>query len=149
MKDTIERSINLNAPIDKVWRALTDYKEFGSWFLVKLENPFETDQITSGVLEFPGYEGMPFWVKTLTMDAPHYFSFRWPYDEEISPDHADDPEKTTLVEFRLEQSSPGTKLTVKESGFNRLPEDRRLTIFRQNEGGWKVQVGHIKDYVEQ
>jgi uncharacterized protein YndB with AHSA1/START domain len=40
MSDRIEKSIELNSPIERVWRALTDHNEFGEWFRVKLDGPF-------------------------------------------------------------------------------------------------------------
>lgn len=149
MKDSIEKTIYLDAPIQRIWRALTDHKEFGTWFRVKLDGPFEVDQITRGVTEYPGYEGLAFWSKTERMDEPNFFSFRWPIDENVEPDAADLDIKTTLVEFRLEEANPGTRLFLKESGFNALPEDRRLQAFRENEGGWAAQMENIRAYVEQ
>ena len=54
-----------------------------------------------------------------------------------------------LVEFRLEKTATGTLLTVTESGFDNLPEDRRVQSFRSNEGGWTEQMKNIEAYVAQ
>jgi uncharacterized protein YndB with AHSA1/START domain len=39
MSNSIEKQIELKAPLSRVWRALTDYREFGEWFRVKLDGP--------------------------------------------------------------------------------------------------------------
>ena len=55
MNDRIEKRIELNAPVSQVWRALTDYREFGEWFRVKLEGSFMAGQVSRGRITFPGY----------------------------------------------------------------------------------------------
>lgn len=57
MTDHIETTIDLNAPIERVWSALTDYREFGTWFRVDLDRPFVVGATTTGRVTFPGYEG--------------------------------------------------------------------------------------------
>ncbi|MBX2848763.1 MAG: SRPBCC family protein [Acidiferrobacterales bacterium] len=148
MNNEIEKTIQINAPIEKVWHALTNHQQFSEWFLVKLDGPFRLGDVTSGSSCFPGHEGKSFWTKVIRMEQPNYFSFRWPYAEEIGSEFADDPSKTTLVEFHLESSDEGTSLTVKESGFDSLPNDKRLTIFRDNTSGWNIQSGNIKNHAE-
>ncbi|MAS15377.1 MAG: vanillate O-demethylase oxidoreductase VanB [Nitratireductor sp.] len=148
MENQIVRVMNLNAPVERVWVALTDYKEFGSWFRLSLEGPFEVGKVTVGEVTFPGHEGMPFWARVEVMDEPRRFVFVWPMDESVQPDdpHLDD--KVTRVEFILEPSGTGSKLTVRESGFEKLPEDKRMQAFRDNQGGWDAQVENIRDFVE-
>jgi hypothetical protein len=58
-------------------------------------------------------------------------------------------EPTTLVEFRLEKTASGTLLVLTESGFDKLPGDRRLEAFRRNDGGWTEQMKNIENYVAQ
>jgi len=43
----IEKTIELEAPIDRVWKALTDHEAFGAWFGVKLDGPFVVGQETT------------------------------------------------------------------------------------------------------
>jgi len=148
MKDTITRTININAPIERVWIALTDYREFGRWFQVSLDSPFAVNEITKGTLEYPGYEGLPFWVKTTKLSRPNHFAYRWPFDEKASPQSADDPTVTTLVEFMLEQQDTSTQLTIRESGFMGLPKLAGAKAFRDNQGGWDEQSKSVKEYVE-
>ena len=56
-------------------------------------------------------------------------------------------ERTTLVEFRLEEVTGGTRLTVTESGFDRIPAARRAEAFRMNEEGWTGQIRNIENHV--
>jgi len=147
-KDRIEKSIELNAPVPRVWRALTDHKEFGEWFRVSLESPFVVGQTTRGHILYPGYEHLIMEVVVKKMEPERLFSFTWhPYPADPKVDYSKEP--PTLVEFRLEKTSKGTLLHLSESGFESLPEGRRLEAFRMNEGGWAEQMKNIESYVGQ
>ncbi|MBB2971415.1 SRPBCC family protein [Mesorhizobium sp. RMAD-H1] len=146
MTDRIEKNIELNAPIERVWRALTDHEEFGAWFGVRLDGPFVPGEIARGRITHPGYEHVKWEATIKRMDRPHYFSFTWhPYA--VDPDVDYSGEKPTLVEFRLEPISAGTRLTVVESGFGALPAHRRPDALRMNEEGWAGQMKNIEAYV--
>jgi uncharacterized protein YndB with AHSA1/START domain len=54
--DRIEKTILLRAPRARVWRALTDADEFGTWFRVRLEDPFRAGATVRGRITYPGYE---------------------------------------------------------------------------------------------
>lgn len=147
MSDRIEKSVKLDASIERVWRAITDHREFGTWFLVRLDQPFEPGKESTGQMTYPGYEHLPWLARVERMEEPHYFSLRWsPYGDESGKDYSADP--WTLVEFRLEPQGTGTRLTVTESGFDSLPAEYRDKARRLNEGGWEEQMGHVKAYVE-
>jgi uncharacterized protein YndB with AHSA1/START domain len=148
MENVIERSVDLNAPIEKVWKALTDHKEFGTWFRVDLESPFRTGQVTFGRATYPGHEGLPFWVLVQVIEEPYCFCFIWPADESVRPDDPELEHKVTRVEFTLQPDGKRTKLKLRESGFESLPEDKRLQAFRDNGSGWDVQTQNIQTYVE-
>ena len=47
-QDRIEKIVDLAAPVSRVWRALTDHEEFGQWFRVRLDGPFEVGATTTG-----------------------------------------------------------------------------------------------------
>lgn len=144
--DRIEKRIELKAPLARVWKAITDYREFGQWFRVDLESPFEVGKVTSGRVTYPGYEHLAFDVSVKALEPMTYFAFTWPADMAESPD--DTPSDVeTLVEFRLEATENGTRLTLTESGFDRLPADRRAVAFRRNEGGWTEQMENIRKHV--
>jgi uncharacterized protein YndB with AHSA1/START domain len=144
--DRIEKQIDLKAPVSRVWRALTDYREFGEWFRVKLEGPFVAGQVSRGQLTFPGYEHLQMEVVVQKIEPEHFFSYTW-HPFAIDPEVDYSKETPTLVEFRLEESAKGTLLMVTESGFDRIPSERRLEAFRMNENGWGQQLKHIESYV--
>ena len=147
MSDQIEKTIELNAPVDRVWRALTDYNEFGEWFRVKLDGPFQPGKVSTGCITIPGFEHVKWNATVKRMEAPSLFSFTWhPYAVDTAVDYSD--ETPTLVEFRLEPSAKGTRLIVVESGFDAVPSHRRLEAFRMNDGGWSAQIKNIKAHVE-
>ena len=146
--DRIERQVELKAPVSRVWRALTDYREFGEWFRAKLDGPFVAGQVSRGHITYPGYEHIKWYAVVQTMEPERLFSFTWPHPKSL--DQADySKEPITLVEFRLEKTEKGTLLRVTESGFDKLPEDRRAEAFRSNEGGWTEQMKNIENYVAQ
>lgn len=146
--DRIEKRIELRAPVSRVWRALTDYREFGEWFRVKLEGPFVPGQVSRGRITSPGYEHLKWEAVVQKMEPDRLFSFTWhPYAVDPKIDYSKEPQ--TLVEFRLEKTASGTLLSVTESGFDKIPKDRRFEAFRMNEGGWAEQMRNIERHVEQ
>lgn len=146
--DRIEKRIELRAPLSRVWRALTDYREFGQWFRVKLEGPFVPGQTTRGHITYPGYEHLKMEVVVQKIEPERLFSYIWhPYAVDPNKDYSQEP--STLVEFRLEKTPTGTLLVVTESGFDKIPSERRLEAFRMNEGGWNIQMQNIETHVAQ
>lgn len=145
--DRIEKKIELKAPIARVWSALTDYKEFGEWFKVKLEGPFVVGQESRGKITHPGYEHVTWRAKVVAIEPERLFSFTWhPYGVDQKIDYS--KEEPTLVEFQLQPTATGTLLTLTESGFDKVPAYRRDEAFRMNEGGWTAQMQNIAKYVE-
>lgn len=147
MSDRIEKSIELNAPVSRVWRALVDHREFGEWFRVKLDAPFKVGEVSEGHVLYPGYEHV-FWRATIKAIEPERrFAFSWhPYAVDDTIDY--EGETPTLVEFTLEPTATGTLLRVTESGFDKIPAGRRAEAFRMNDGGWAIQVENIRRHVE-
>ena len=148
----IEKRIELKAPVSRVWRAITDYREFGEWFKVKLNAPFATGQVSRGQITYPGYEHITWEALVEKIEPEHLFSFTWPhvrsFEESDKPaDYTGAPR--TLVEFRLEPISGGTLLILTESGFDSVPADWRPEAFRRNDGGWTEQMKNIESHVTQ
>ena len=144
--DRIEKRIELRAPVARVWRALTDSRQFGEWFRVKLDGPFVPGQVSRGRMTYPGYEHVKWYAVVQKMEPERLFSFTWPHPKSFDlEDYSKEP--FTLVEFRLEKTAGGTLLTVTESGFDQLPADRRAEAYRSNEGGWAEQMKNIESYV--
>ena len=148
MSDRIEKVIDLKAPVSRVWRALTDHQEFGTWFRVRLDGPFVPGQVSRGHITYPGYEHVRWEAVVQAMEPERRFSFTWhPYAVDPKADYSQEP--STLVEFTLEQIPTGTRLRIVESGFDRLPAHRRDEAFRMNEGGWSAQAENIARHVDQ
>lgn len=144
--DRIEKRVVLRAPRGRVWRAITDAGEFGTWFGVKLEGPFTEGANVRGRITYPGYEHLTMDVFVERIDPERYFAYRWhPAAVDPKADYSQEP--TTLVEFHLEEADQATVLTIVESGFDRIPLARRAEAFRMNEGGWTEQVRNIERHV--
>jgi uncharacterized protein YndB with AHSA1/START domain len=146
MTDRIEKRIELKAPMARVWRALTDHREFGEWFRVKIDGPFVPGEVSRGNVTYPGYEHLKWEAVVKAMEPERLFSFTWhPAAVDPKMDYSKEPQ--TLVEFRLEKTADGTRLTVTESGFDKIPAGRRPEAFRMNEGGWAEQMKNIERYL--
>jgi uncharacterized protein YndB with AHSA1/START domain len=145
--DRIERTVQLRSPIARVWRALSDSAEFGTWFQARIEGQFAPGARLKGKSTHPGCENMAMELQIERMEVEQLFSFRWqPTSGDATRDSSKDP--TTLVEFRLKQTAEGTQLTVTESGFDRLPEALRADALRRNDGGWAFQMENIARHVQ-
>lgn len=148
MTDRIEKRIELKASVSRVWRALTDHREFGEWFGVRLEGPFAPGQLSQGQITYPGYEHLGLQMVVQKMEPERHFSFTW-HPAAIDPKADYSKEPSTLVEFRLEKTATGTLLQVTESGFDKIPAARRAEAFRMNDAGWAQQMKSIERHVAQ
>lgn len=145
--NTIQKSIVINAPQSRVWLALTDARQFGTWFRVHLEGDFAPGRTIHGHITYPGYEHLKFEADVEKIEPEHTFSFRWrPYAIDPDKDYSHEPK--TLVEFTLKEQNDGILVTVVESGFDGIPAERRDEAFRMNSGGWEEQMRNIQTYVQ-
>lgn len=144
-ENSIERQIEIKAPVGKVWKALTDAKLFGQWFGVNLHSEFVPGKTTKGRNTSKGFEmDMTFHIKELKPQS--YFSYTWiPFPIDQTFDYS--KEECTLVEFFLEEIATGTLLKVKESGFNKITASRRAEAFKMHSGGWEAQLRNIEKFV--
>lgn len=146
VENRIEKQIEIAAPVARVWQALTDFRQFGEWFLVKMDGPFMAGKPVSGQITHPGYEHLQMKIVVRAMDPETYFSYTWhPYAVDPKMDYSQ--ETPTLVEFHLQATATGTLLKVTESGFDKIPNARRAEAFRMNAGGWEQQMENIRAYV--
>jgi uncharacterized protein YndB with AHSA1/START domain len=146
--DRIERRVVINAPRARVWRALTDAEEFGTWFGADLTGQtFAPGQRARGRIRYKGFEHVFFDVVIERIEPQQLLSYRWhPYAIDAAVDY--DAEEPTLVTFTLADApGNGTLLTVVESGFDKVPPQRRLEAFRMNDRGWEAQLGNIARHV--
>jgi uncharacterized protein YndB with AHSA1/START domain len=155
--DRIEKKVLLHAPRERVWHAISDSKQFGSWFGVAFDGPFAPDKRMIGKivpttvdpevakLQEP-HRGTAFEFAVERIEPQRIFSFRWhPYAVEKGVDYSKEP--STLVMFELQEVAEGTMLTVTESGFDRIPIERRAKAFAANDGGWSHQMKLIEKYL--
>jgi uncharacterized protein YndB with AHSA1/START domain len=148
MTNSIEKRIELKADVATVWRALTDHREFGQWFGVKLDGPFAPGEVVRGHITYPGYEHHRWEATVQKMEPERLFSFTWhPYAIDPAIDYTQEP--LTLVEFSLEPKDGSTVLVVTESGFDAIPKERRFEAFRMNDNGWAIQMTNIEAHVAQ
>ena len=157
--DRIEKKILLRAPRKRVWRALSDSAEFGTWFGVKFEGPFTPGARIRGTVVGTAvdaevakmqkqYDKVPFEMTIERIEPERLLSFRWhPNAVEAGVDYSNEP--TTLIEFTLEDVPGGVMLTVTESGFDKIPLARRAKAFTANEQGWGIVVELVEKYFAQ
>jgi uncharacterized protein YndB with AHSA1/START domain len=145
--DRIEKRIVLRAPRPRVWRALSNAQEFGSWFGVDFSGvSFAPGARVQGKITTPGYQHLTMDFVIDRMEPERLFSLRWhPYAIEPGVDYSKEP--TTLVVFELQDAPEGTLLTVVESGFDQIPLHRRAEAWRMNDGGWTQQMKNIEAHV--
>ena len=155
--DRIEKKVLLRAPRKRIWRALSDSTEFGTWFGMKFDGPFVPGAVVRGVIvgtkvnaevakAQKEYEGMSGEITIERIEPERLFSFRWhPFAVERGVDYSAEP--TTLIVFTLEESPDGVLLTVTESGFDQIPLARRAKAFTANEQGWGMVVKLIEGYL--
>lgn len=157
--DRIDKRILLRASRARVWRALTDSTEFGSWFGMRIAGPFTPGARLYGVLvpttvnaeiakTQQQYEGVPVEMVIELMEPERLFSFRWhPFAVDRQVDYSDEP--MTLVVCSLEEVAGGVMLSVSESGFDRIPLARRAKAFTAHEAGWGFVVKLLEEYLGQ
>lgn len=144
--DRIEKTVVLKAPKARVWRALANAEEFGSWFGVRLRGAFEPGKPVVGAITMKNYEHMTMTLMIERMEPETLMTYRWhPYAIDPAVDYSSEP--TTLVEFRLAEVPGGTQLTIVESGFDQIPMARRAEAFRMNDHGWTAQIKSIERHV--
>jgi uncharacterized protein YndB with AHSA1/START domain len=144
--DRIEKQIRLSASRARVWRAITDVREFGVWFGVNLSGLVGPGLKLRGPITSKGYEYLTMEVTVETFEPETRYAFRWhPNAVDPQKDYSDEP--TTLVTFTLEEIDGGTLLTIVESGFDGIPASRRMQAFDRNSQGWTQQLENIRRHL--
>jgi uncharacterized protein YndB with AHSA1/START domain len=155
--DRIEKEVLLRAPLDRVWRAISDSEEFGRWFGVRFDGPFVAGEPVNGVMTptdvdetvaasqepYAGEAGKWYIV---AVEPPRRFAYRWhPYAVDPDADYSAEP--TTLVEFTLIEADDGVLLRIVESGFDAIPAERRVSAYEANSEGWTIQTELVRKYL--
>jgi uncharacterized protein YndB with AHSA1/START domain len=156
--DRIQKIVILKAPVERVWRAISDVSEFGAWFGVLFEGAFRPNTPMRGKMTptkadpevarmQEAYAGATFDFTVERIEPMRLFSFRWhPFAVDPAYDYSGEP--TTLVVFELEPIAGGTRLTITETGFDGIPLARRAQAFKANDGGWTIQSALIGKYLD-
>ena len=144
--DRIEKQVVLKAAQSRVWRALTNVDEFNRWFRVNLTSVFKQGATVRGNITYPGYEHLTMELIVEKIEPERYFSYRW-HPAACTPGADYSREPTTLVEFFLEPGKDCTLLRIVESGFDKIPLERRAEAFRMNDGGWTEQIKNVERYL--
>jgi uncharacterized protein YndB with AHSA1/START domain len=143
----IDRSVEINAPVERVWRALTDAAEISRWFEVAIEGEYAQGRDVWMTSRHPDYAGMRFRVRVTEMTPPKRLVWRWhPGAVDPNLDYSREPE--TTVTFSLEPAAGGTRLTVAETGFDEISLERRAKVFADNTQGWNDVIAAIQKHVE-
>jgi uncharacterized protein YndB with AHSA1/START domain len=157
-KDRIEKRVVLHAPLERVWRAISDAEQFGRWFGASFDGPFVagacvTAAITPTTVDEEvakrqeAHAGAKSSWQIVAVEPMRRFAYRWhPFATESLVDY--DREPTTLVEFTLSETPEGVLLTIVESGFDAIPQGRRSAAFEANSEGWAIQTDLVRRYIE-
>lgn len=146
MQDCIDKDIVIEAPVSRVWRAITDADEFSAWFGVRLESQFAVGSEMQGMMTNPKYAHIRLKLIVESIEPETRFAYRWlPYALDPEVDYS--KETPTTVTFHLSPTESGTHLRVTECGFDKVPEWRRDLAFKMNSSGWEQQVVRIQRYV--
>lgn len=144
-EQVIEKSVEVNAPIDRVWKLLTDPAELPRWWESMEMAEFDLEE--GGQMTLTWKEHGVTSARVVVVDKPIRFSYLWAANAEGRPPSKGDQ---TLVEFRLQELGDVTRVTVTESGFESLsiPEEERAILFADNNEGWGTVLGWVRESAE-
>lgn len=146
--DRFEQVVHLKAPRSRVWQAISRANELATWFRLKdVRGELGPGATVRATIGEPGYEHLSFVAAIVRFEPERVLAWRW-HPGAPPHDGAYDHEPTTLVEFQLEDEGTGTRLTIRESGFDALPPARRDPALRGNREGWAIQAQRIARHVE-
>lgn len=144
----IYREIEISAPMAHVWKALTDHKELAKWFCAEADKPFKVGEISRGKIHGGcNHDDLDWESEIVAMDPQTYFAWKWHPGAPIDGENYSDAERT-LVEFRLKPTTSGTVVSVRESGFEKVPMTRREKALAQNNAGWDAQLKNLEGHFE-
>lgn len=143
----IDRTIEIEAPPERVWRALTSESELSAWFQVTIEGAIRAGAGAWMTSVHPEHQGVRFRVEVREMTPPRRLVWQW-HPGEVDPDVDYSRQPMTTVTFELEPSARGTRLSLSETGFDEIALERRAKAYKDNSQGWTEVLGWLQRYVE-
>ena len=136
----IEKEIVIEAPIDVVWRILTEPDQIKQWFASEAE--LDGRSGGEGRLGFPS--GQTYYLQVEVFEPPHRFAYRWLHEKGTRPR----PDNSMLVEFTLHSENGRTRLRLVESGFDQMDwaDEQKVKYFDDHSRGWEMFTGRLRDY---
>lgn len=138
--DQVEREILIEAPVDVVWRIVTEPDQIVQWFSDEAE--FDLRPGGEGHLSFKGRNR--FAIQVEAVEPPRRFAFRWANAHDWRPRER----SSMLVEFTLQQEADKTRLRVVESGFAKVDwsDDETAKYAEDHGNGWSFYLGRLRDF---
>jgi uncharacterized protein YndB with AHSA1/START domain len=143
----IDRTIEIQASPDRVFRALTSREELSAWFQVRIEGEIMPGSEVWMTSEHPDHAGQRFPVRIVELTPPRRVVWQW-HPGEVNPAIDYTKEAQTTVTFTLEPLGKGTRLSVAETGFDAITLERRAKVFGDNSQGWSEVLVWLQRHVE-
>jgi uncharacterized protein YndB with AHSA1/START domain len=139
--NTITRTLDLAHPQEKVWAALTTTDGIAGWFGSHADGEMAPGHDVR--MRWEQYDDAQATLAIKVVDPMSVFAFCWG----ISGAPEGDPRRT-YVEFALEPTASGTRLTVTESGFAQLPDEWLEPSYQGNVEGWRSELDELVAYLD-
>ena len=143
----IDRTIDIDAPPERVWRALTNAGELSTWFQVSIEGEIASGNDVWMTSVHPQHSGQRWPVRIVELTPSQRMVWQW-HPGEVDPSIDYSKAARTTVTFTLEPSGRGTRLSVSETGFDDIALERRAKAFADNSQGWTEVLVWLKEYAE-
>ena len=134
----VERSIWIDAPRERVWPFLVRAEELEKWYATNFAWEIPTLEL-GATIRFHNDEYGALEATIDMLEPPHRFALRW---------HENPPYPSLTTVFELEEENGGTRMTIRESGYEAVPEDERQTWLKQSGDGYSGSVANLKALVE-
>jgi uncharacterized protein YndB with AHSA1/START domain len=143
----IDRNIEIQAPPERVWRALTSAAELSAWFQVKIEGEIAAGNEVWMTSVHPDHAGQRWPVRIVELTPPRRVVSQWhPGAVDPKTDYSREPQ--TTVTFTLEPSGRGTRLSLAETGFDEIALERRANVYADNTQGWDEVLLWLQKHAE-
>jgi uncharacterized protein YndB with AHSA1/START domain len=133
----VESSIWIAAPRERVWRAVTEPGQLAQWFAPG--SPWEIPQLEANTtVKFHNTATEILLATIQTADPPQQFTLRWEPEEDGT---------ILTTTFLLEEENDGTRITIRETGFESLAADIRQQRIEQTAAGYGISLENLRAYL--